>query len=215
MTNLVAIAFFSGFVILAIRVNVVGRPLPGDERAARRSAGLLILWGVGASFAAGLAGRDAWPFASWPLVATIHPATATHPRLVAVDASGVEHLIDARVWDPISADELAAWLAGPFPGLAPADREQAAGWLLDRAESARSAAREGRRPGYTDRLLGRAAAPLFLLHPRLWDDPASVPGSPFTALKLYLETWDVEERHRGSTRKERRLLYEHARGRSR
>ncbi len=212
MTGLVAVVFFCGFVALALLVSASARRRPGDERAARRSATLFIAWSLCASFAAGLAQRDAWPFASWPLVATIHPGAATHPRLVAVDEKGREHLIDARAWEPLSADELAAWLTGRFPGLRPEDQEQTARWLLDKAEAARAAARDGVRPGYTDRFFGRATSPLFLLHPRLWDDPSGVPDSPFTALRLYLETWDIEARHRGSAVKERHLRYEYRRG---
>lgn len=208
MTSLVAIVFFAGFVLLALHAGAQAGRGRGDEGDSRRGATLFILWALGASFAAGLAQRDAWPFASWPLVATLQPETATHPRIVAIDDRGREHLIDARAWEPLSADELAAWLGGRFPGLPPDEQKAAAAWLLARAEAAREAARRGRRPGYTDRFLGRVRSPLFLLHPRLWDDPGAVPESPFTGLRLYLETWDIEERQSGSTLKERRLLYE-------
>ena len=199
MTSLVAIVFFAGFVLTALAAGLTRR---------RGAVNVFIAWTLAASFAAGLAQRDAWPFASWPLVAGIHPPEATHPRLVGVDGGGAEHAIDYRSWEPLGIDELYAWLRGPFADLTLGEKDAAFAWLLAKAEAGRLRALDGVDPSGGSGLLGPLEAPLFLLHPEIWNDAIDVPGAPFVSLRLYLETWSIEERARGGGSIERVLVHE-------
>jgi hypothetical protein len=174
-----------------------------------------IAFSLVASFGAGLAQRNLWPFSPWPLVAGIHPAAATHARLVAVDGTGVEHGVDYRAWEPMAIDELYSWLQGPFMSLEEEQKEAAFAWLLLRAEKGRRRALAGEAPSDRSSILGPLEAPLFLLHPRIWDDAGAVPAAPFTGLRLYLESWDVEGRARGERGAERTLVHESASPRER
>jgi hypothetical protein len=84
-------------------------------------------------------------------------------------------------------------------------------FLLGRAEAARRRGREGRAPGTFERLLGPLAAPTFVQHPRRWTSPEATPSRPFVRLRLYRESWSLEERRRDPERVTRVLLHEHPR----
>jgi hypothetical protein len=60
-----------------------------------------------------------------------------------------------------------------------------------------------------ERYLGPLSAPLFLGHPEHWTQGAGVPGRPFRGLRLYMETWNVEERWREPSKVTRQLSYEY------
>ena len=198
MTSVLAALAFAGFVATALAAAL----------ARRRSAVTIFLsFALAASFGPGLVQRDGWPFASWPLVAGIHPPTVSHTRLVAVDDEGREHDIDFRSWDPPGIDELYGWLHGPFTRLDAEAQDEAAAWLLSIAEEARQLGRAGIRPGGRKRILGPLEAPTFLLHPPIWDDPAEVPARPFVGLRLYMEVWDIEARAAGDEKIRRELIY--------
>jgi hypothetical protein len=177
-------------------------------RGRRSFVNAFLIYALAASFGAGLAQRDAWPFSAWPLVAGRLPPTVTHPRLVAVDGAGREHDVDYRAWQPLGVDELLSWLDAGFPKLSAEAQQRAFGFLLGRAEQARRQARAGEPVGECDRLLGPLAAPYFLLHPKLWSDPARVPESPFVGVRFYRETWNLEQRRRDAARVTRILVHE-------
>jgi hypothetical protein len=140
--------------------------------------------------------RDMWPFSAWPLVAGRAPSTVRHARLVGVDGLGREHEIDYRAWHPLAFDELMAWIDGPFTRLPAPDRDVAFRYLLEKAEGGR---RRGRAGGFGEpALLGRLRAPFFILHPRRWSVPESVPKTPFVTLRLHHESWSPEARARGA-----------------
>jgi len=195
--NVLAPLAFAAFVLLGLLA-----------RRGPRWTQAFLLCAVLVSSAPGLLQLDAWPFAAWPLVAGTAPARARFPRLVAVDATGAEHEIDYRAWQPLSVDELYAWLDLRFPTLPPGDRHEAAAWLLRRAEAGRGAARTGATIG-TGNWLGPLAAPSFQLHPALWRTPEDAPSQPFVGLRLYRESWTVGERLRTDAAPERRLRFEH------
>lgn len=203
MIDALAAVTFAVFVVLALAT--LPRPvrrLPG--RGTRVHA--FIGYTLATSLLVGGVQWDLWPFVSWPLVAGNAPRVIEHPRLMAVDAAGTEHDIDARAWEPLSVDELTSWLSHRFNGLQPDRQQQAFLFLLRHVEHARMRAASGERIGRHDRWLGPATAPLFLLHPRRWS-AGRAPAAPFVGLRLYMETWDVEERDRDPAAVTRRLLH--------
>jgi len=206
VTDVVALVCFVGFVLGAL-VFCGYRPpsLATWQRKSRVS--LFLLYALGASFSAGLAQHDIWPFVAWPLVAARLPASVSQPRLVAVDARGNEQAIDYRAWWPLSFDELISWMNQDFAELPPETQDRAARWLVAKADSARVSARRGGGVGHYDRFLGPFAAPLFLLHPKIWFDSTRVPADSFVGLKFYQETWNLESRAHDSTVVRRRLVY--------
>lgn len=188
--NLAGALAFGAFVLGALWAARAA----GSTVRARRRASLFLLYACAVSFGIGLTQHDLWPFSSWPLVAGRIGPYVTHPRLVAVDTAGTEHDVDYRAWQPSSLDELHAWVEQEMMRLPPAGRDSAMAYLLRRVEAGRARAAAGGRPGHQDRLLGPLTAPLFLVHPRRWDDPTAVPPAPFVALRYYRESWSLERR---------------------
>lgn len=206
VTDVVALVVFAGFVIGALLL--CGHRPPGLATWQRKTrVSLFMIYTLGASFGAGLAQHDIWPFVAWPLVAARLPASVSEPRIVAVDASGGEHDIDSRAWWPLSFDELIGWMNQDFTSLPRVAQDRVARWLVAKADSARVAARRGEAVGHYGRFLGPFAAPLFLLHPRIWSDTTRVPSEPFVGLRFYQESWSLETHARGSTAVRRRLIY--------
>jgi hypothetical protein len=148
---------------------------------------------------------------AWSLVPDDAQRIVTQPRPVAVDSLGAEYDVDFRAWQPLSFDELVSWLNEDFLELDAASGRVAAAYLLDLAETARGNARRDEPIGTFGRLLGPAAAPMFVLARPRWSDPGSVPAMPFVGLRLYRETWDVDARAAGSTAVTRTLVYEFVR----
>lgn len=209
MKDFIAAALFAGFVGLGVW-TAHGPARPPDDR--QRHVSLFILYALAATFGAGLTQRDFWPFSAWPLVAGLVPETVTHPRLMAIDATGAEHDIDYRAWSPLSSDELLSWVDADLMTLRAHDRDAAASFLLRTAEHARAGAASGagvRRPGLLPEAVG---APFFLLHPARWTATGRIPAQPFTALRFYRESWNVEARARGGPVR-RVLVYESPRAR--
>lgn len=155
--------------------------------------------------------HEAWPFSAWPLVATTVPAQVTHPRFIAVDAAGREHEIDHRAWSPIVFQELLGWEGRTFWRLDSAARDRAAAYLLGIVETARGRWAAGDPERRFDRYLGPLSAPFFLGHPDRWVPGMRVPGEPFVALRLYKESWNVEERRVDPGKVRRVLAYEYRR----
>jgi hypothetical protein len=190
--DLLAAGAFLGFAALAAGASLV----PAARRRAAVSA--LIAYTLAVSLGAGLVQRDAWPFSAWPLAANLLDETLTYDVLVAVDAGGREHDVDFRAWRPLGFDEQLSWVQQELPRLDPAARRRVAADLLARAERCRQQARRGQ--GCARDPLGPLTAPDFLLHPRLWSDPAAVPAQPFVALRLYHETLRLAPPGRGGGR---------------
>lgn len=175
----------------------------------RRAVNLFLLYTLGVSFGAGFLQRDFWPFAQWPLVAAVQGPIAQGSRLMAVDRLGLEHNVDYRAWQPFVIEELTAWASGRWLELAPADRDRAAAFLVQLAERGRLAARRGEEVGYFDRRLGPFAAPSFLLHPKWWSSPQTTPSERFDGVRLYRETWNIEERRLNPAAVDREVRYEY------
>ena len=201
---------FAGFVLAALAVLAAQRRRRGPHER-RTAVNALILYTLTATIAAGITQRDLWPFSNWKLAAGRVAPHVTRMRVVAVDEAGVEHKVDYRAWQPLAFDELIPWLELIFPRLDAPAQKRVARHLLERAERARQRARKGRSPGYFDRFLGPLAAPYFVLHPKRWTDPAATPPRPLARLRLYNETWNLEERRRDEKKLVRVLAYEYPR----
>jgi hypothetical protein len=196
---------FLGFLVAALLVALSER---GWLAPRRRFVNLFLGYAVAASFAAGLAQRDAWPFSRWPMAGGRAQAEYSAIRIVGVDEDGVERGIDYRAWQPMAFDELMPWMYRTFSRLPRASQDRVVAHLLEKAEAARRKARAGEGAGYLDRFLGPLAAPEFDLHPRAWSRPEAVPARRFVSLRVYRETWNQEERRRDPSRMRRLLLYE-------
>ena len=126
-----------------------------------------------------------------------------------VDAAGEEHEIDYRSWQPLSLEELHAWLKLQFPQLDPAAKERVAGYLLGRANGAREQALSPAGIAYANRWPWRWNAPTHLLHPAIWSDPERVPRARFAGLRIYEESWDLQSADRDKPDIVRTLQYEY------
>jgi hypothetical protein len=200
-----AVAFLA-FVLLGLLLAARRRGTP-ERRKARVS--LYLAYALLVTFTAGLTQRDLWPFAKWNIKALTPPPVREWQTLVAVDAASIEHRIDYRAWQPLGIDELIPWIILRFHLLPGDAQDRVAGYLLERAEEARRAAREGRRVGGSGRFLGPLAAPSYMLHPGVWTRPEDVPGARFVALRIYEERWSIAERRLDPARFERDLRYEY------
>lgn len=205
--NLLGAVAFAGFLGALCLVHLAR----AHPRRRRTAIHVFLAYSLCASFGAGLAQRDLWPFARWPMAAGLASARGENTRIVAVDARGVEWPIDSRAWQPLGFDELNPWMHRSFPLLAPQARDRVASHLLLSAEHARRRARAGGPVGDFDRYLGPLAAPDFDLHPRLWSSGAGTPREPFERLRVYRESWDHEERRRDPRRVARVLFHEYPR----
>ena len=193
------------FVLLGLNAGVER----GTARARRRRVVAFIAYTLVLLFGAGLTQREVWPFTTWPLVAGQVGTPTTHPRFLAVDVAGAEHEIDYRAWAPLEFDELIAWEEKNFPRMGQDSRDRVAAYLLAIAERARVAWSAGRPDMRFERFLGPLSAPFFLGHPQRWVAGSRVPQLPFVGLRLYHESWDVEERARDPGKVDRRLVYEY------
>ncbi len=207
MTNIVAPIVFLGLVAGGI-VLLWWRAGSAADHTRRLRTSLFILYVLAVSFGAGLTQRDLFPFTAWPLLSARIPAVWNYPRLVGVDADGVEHAIDFRAWEPMSADELNAWMNHRFMTFPPDRQARIAAELLDRLEASRARAAAGEGVGYLADRLGPLWAPYFDVHPYLWSRPERVPAKPFVALRFYRQVWDLERRARDPSHVWLRLLYE-------
>jgi hypothetical protein len=209
--HFVAAGAYAGMVLASAGVMALERR--GKRRALRAARQLLILWVVGATLLAGVSQRDLWPLSSWSLM-TRAPrrdmgVDPIYLRLLAVDDAGREYPVDYRAVEPFAIEELMAWMRSYFLKLHAGEQDSVAGFLLRRLNVARARVLAGSEPGTQERWLGPLRAPFHTLHPRQWTSVSSVPATPFVALRMYGETWDLEERAVDPTRVTRTRLYEY------
>ncbi len=209
LSSTVAGVLFLGFVGLTLAAALCQRkrcPWHGTI------TNLLILYTIGATLLAVVSRRDLWPFSSWALMVGAAPVEIGEDpqglRLLAVDESGGEHFVDYRSWQPISIEELGAWLRLEFPKLSPPEQDRVSAFLLEKANAGRASALAGDSPGYFDRYLGVLTAPHHLLHPAIWSDPENVPRQPFVGIRMYREYWNVEERRHDPSAMRLVLVYQ-------
>lgn len=200
MINVAATICFAAFVLLALVAWRGG--------SSRRSARPLIAGAVTLILAVGIAQYDLWPFSAWPLIALYHPPEAKHIRLACIDDRGAEHPVDSRAVAPISYLELMSWADGVFPRLPLNQQREAAQWIVDRLEtSRRRIAATGEYPRAAAPL-GPLTSPFFIFAPRLWMD-GGMPSRPIIGVRLYRDSWNLEERAKNDAAITRALLYEY------
>lgn len=207
VTDVVRVCGIAGYVVLGLVAAWRARAGAG----ARAAINAFLLYTLAVSFGAGLLQHEMWPFSTWPLVAGIQGPMAQQSRLVAVDRSGVEHNVDYRAWQPFVWEELQAWADKRLPRLGREDQAQAAEFIVQLAEQGRQAALAGRTVGYFDRLWGPLTAPYFLLHPQWWSSPAQTPREPLVGIRVYRESWNLQERRTAPSAVRRSLMFEYVR----
>jgi hypothetical protein len=196
---------FLGFVGLGLIAAYSTR----GKRGNRRLVNVYIIYTLALGLGAGLSQFEVWPFSTWPLVAGTVAKTVIQPRVVAIDAAGQEYPIDYRAWGPFVFEEMMAWQDKNFAGLDRATKDRVAAYLLELIERNREQWALGKPILYFERYLGPLSTPLFLGHPEYWTKGAGVPPQPFRGLRLYKESWNVEERWRDPSKVTRELTYEY------
>lgn len=205
LSGVVKALLFFGFVGLGL----AAAHLPRTEQSKRRLINLYIGYTLALGLGAGLPVYEVWPFSTWPLVAGRVAQTVTQPRVVAVGADGVEYPIDYRAWGPYVYEELLGWEDKHFARLDRAAQDRVGAFLLQLIENNRAQWAAGKPVLHFERYLGSLSAPLFLGHPEHWTKGAEVPPVPFRGLRIYKESWNVEERWRDPSKVSRRLTYEY------
>ena len=129
--------------------------------------------------------RDAWPFFTHGLF--FHRVDSAQKfssvRFVAVDSNGAEWIVPSDSWSPIYERTLQQWFLMHFQKLPSQQRARVLGFLLSRAEAARTRVLAGSWIGH-HRLLGPVAAPP-------WFSPLQSRAesrAPYTALRVYIVT---------------------------
>jgi len=205
--NLVPALGWVGYLLLAARVWWMERAQRGTH-ARRRAVNALLVFTLGISLTAGLTRRELWPFSAWSMIPDVRSPEVGHARVFALGAHGREFVVDSRSWHPLQWEELIAWLDLRFPTLSATERDIASRWLLDRANTGRQQARDGRRIGYLHRWLGPLTAPEHMLHPRVWSHADDVPAEPFVGIRVVREWWNVDVGRQDSTTIEREVLHD-------
>jgi len=208
--NIVSTFCFLMFVTFGLLVAVLGRLLSATAR--RRLTNVFLLAVLFISFGAGLTQHNLWPFSSWPVLAYPGPASGNYsalPRIMGVDVDGNEYDIDYRAWQPLELEELLSWIRLHFVRLDPAARDRVGAYLLGRSNLAREQASSSAGLPYPNRWFGPLTAPTHMLHPAIWSHPESVPHNSFVGLRVYEETWNVEERSHDPQRVTRVLAFDY------
>jgi hypothetical protein len=194
---------FAAFLLLGIRVRLASEP-----SLRRRRVLHLVAYVAAVQLLAGITQRDAWPFTSHTIAVGRARADVQVclVELAGVDAHGGEWRLDPYSWMPLYESVLHYWLERNLSGLTDAQRAEALGYLLDRAEGSRERLANGGAIGH-QRWLGPLGAPYWLLMPR----PAPSPER-LTGLRVYQACWVPRERYSDALRVRRRVIAEHFAG---
>jgi len=205
MLHLLRLAVFSSFVLLGLATQYP----PAAWRQRRRRVTCFILFFIIVSFEVGLSRREIWPFSTWAVVSGLSPKTITNYDFEVTTADGRIVRVDPAVWQPASDNEiLDGWIAWHIDETTPSEREALGQFVLERAERVRQSIQRGSKGGVNGWLLGRFAAPYLFGRRTVWRSRADVPDSPFVAVRLVRETWDVRERYQDESRVAREIVYE-------
>jgi hypothetical protein len=178
----VPMALFAAFMVLALLVR------PGSSPATSGSCRALVAFVIAACLAAGLSGRDLWPFASWRYVRYAVGESGSFQRVFAIDESGREHVLDPAAFEPLELAELQGYLFYHLGSLPAAQRSGLLRYMLDRARSGLERTRRGESVGTFARFLGPLAAPTFHADASPWVEGAALPQR-LDALRVYRVHW--------------------------
>jgi hypothetical protein len=204
--DLLRLGCFVVFVALGL-LAARGSGRPG----ARRRADVLIVYVLAVTAVVGLVQQESWPFTTWSLVSGTPARQMTSLEVEGLDASGRAWVIDLRVVQPLSPEELASWLKANEDRLGPSGKENLGRFLLGRVEEGRRRFLDHGRAAPNQWILGSADTPYHFHDAKTWKSAAQVPDSPFTALRAWFLEWDIDERYADDRRVSRRLLFEYKR----
>lgn len=179
---IVPMALFATFIVLALRVR------PGDSPASSSSCRLLVAFVIAACLAAGLSGRDLWPFASWRYVRYAVAETGSFQRVLVIDETGGEHVLDPAAFEPLELAELQGYLFYHLGNLPAAQRAGLLRYMLERSRTGLERRRRGEPVGRFARFLGPLAAPTFHADASPWAEGAELPRR-LEALRVYRMHW--------------------------
>ena len=179
--------------------------------AARRRTDALIAYVLAVTALVGLVQQESWPFTQWSLVSGTPARHMTSLEVEGLDASGRGYVVDLRVVQPLSPEELASWLKANERRLGPRGEQSLGRFLLGRAEEGRRRLLDHRRVAPNQWLLGPADAPYHFHDAKTWTSTAQVPDAAFTGLRAWFLEWDVDERYADEGKVTRRLLFEYPR----
>jgi hypothetical protein len=183
----------------------------GGRADARHFTNLLIGYVLAVTAVVGLVQQESWPFTTWSLVSGTPARHMTSLEVEGLDASGRGYVVDLRVVQPLSPEELASWLKANEDRLGSSGQESLGRFLLQRAEEGRQRFLDGGRAAPNQWLLGPADAPYHFHDAKTWKSTAQVPAAPFTRLRAWFLEWDIDERYADDRRVTRRLLFEYPR----
>jgi hypothetical protein len=192
---------FVGLGLLAAR--------PSRRPGPRHRTDRLIGYVLAVTAVVGLVQQESWPFTTWSLVSGTPARRMTSLEIEGLDAAGRGYVVDLRVVQPLSPEELASWLKANEHRLGRAGQDSLGRFLLRRAEDGRRRLLEQGRVAPNQWLLGPADAPYHFHDAKTWTSAAQVPASPFTALRAWFLEWDTGERYADDRRFTRRLLFEY------
>jgi len=201
--QIVRLAIVAGFVVAGVRVMRA----PAEKR--RRRVNELLVYVLVAHAAIVIAQNDAWPFATYPMMAVDSTdQTAIHNGLSfrVVDDAGREWQVDPLAWSPLYPQSVMGWFEVVYPRATDSQRNDVLRFLLARAESARLHVNRGDRFYGNAALLGPLAAPDTNLYA-----PAPQSPRPLRALRMYRIWWTPAELSTTGTIRERRLISEYRR----
>ena len=206
MLHLLRLPIFAAFVLLGVTTQI----RRGSTRARRQRVNLFIGFVVFISLAVGLSRRESWPFATWAVVSGLGPEEITNYDFELVSGDGRTVRLDPRVWQPASDNEiLDGWVAWHIDETPPAQRDELARFVLDRAERARQKVRSGGSAGVNGWVFGPLAAPYAFRRGPLWNSAADVPAAPFVTVRLVKERWNVLARFHHEAAIARQVVYEY------
>jgi hypothetical protein len=192
VTSAARAALFLVFVALSIIASLTAR----DEVKRRRTQRFIVL-AVLASLAAGLTGREAWPFSAWPMDNALMPGNFQYLMPVVADAQGKEYPVDPRAFEPVSWIDLSTWFAARSASDSVAVRETGP-WLLRVLRGARARAARHDDVGRFRRRLGIFAAPHTFISPVRWSEAGTFPDS-IAELRLYEFRVDLDRSATGTS----------------
>jgi hypothetical protein len=109
----------------------------------------------------------------------------------------------------LALEELTSWIKIYFTQLDPAAQDRVGTYLLNRSNNAREQSLSSAGLPYPNRWFGPLTAPTHMLHPAIWSHPENVPRHLFVRLRIYEESWDIEERRRDPQRVTRVLIFDY------